>query len=139
MYRNKVNKITNKNMKKDTIKLNEQQLRQIVAESVKRVLNEKTNWKTASDFNFGAHDQLPERYGGGLNHYVGNMAESLLAKYASKYANELVYRDTNASEKSPREKSEMAAKIGKELYGYLTKAVEDFDEEVFDRYGLTSY
>ena len=126
-------------MEKNIIKLNENTLRQIVSESVKKVMNEKTNWKTTSDFDLDTHAQWPERYGGGVNPYVGHMAEKMLAKFASKYANELIYRDTDASEKSPKEKSEMAVKIAKELYGYLTKAVDDFDNEVLGRYGLTSY
>lgn len=71
MYRNKVNKITNKNMKKDTIKLNEQQLRQIVAECVKKVLKEfDNNYITKSGY---------------LKPYPSDYADRWLS-YAKQYA-----------------------------------------------------
>lgn len=49
---------TNKNMKKNVVKVNESTLRQIVAESVKRILKEAVNggWEVKDDEAFEAYD-----------------------------------------------------------------------------------
>ena len=68
---------TLKNMKKNVVKINESTLRQIVAESVKKVLNKNIIKEAKTKFNYDAFDEwsektkIPEKiYGIWLNIYV---------------------------------------------------------------------
>ena len=115
-------------------KLNEEQLRKVVAESVKNVLNEvKTNWRIASRYDTANGEGFPEKFGGGQQMNIGQFTDVQLAKFASKYANEVVFGYYKVS---PQEKQAMAERISKDLYDVLTDTVDNFETQLEERYGI---
>lgn len=87
---------TNKNMKKNTVKLNESQLKKIIAESVKNVLSE-LDWKTYAN----ARDKARERGEHKRAMKFGNAADNAFNdefayadKYGDKYGEGNVHGDT---------------------------------------------